>query len=201
VSSDFIKDRLRRAKLAERTVPICLSGDLVAEFEAAERALVDAQRKNTNSLAGDGTGDILDRMSQLQEQMRDDTEIFRLRAMPKAKFRALVAAHPPRRTDDGQDVDERDKFIGVNTETFFDALIRASVVEPVLDDEDWRVLLGDDEDEQARIEAEGEPVEDGKLTDKQFDTLSDVAWYLNRGDVNIPFSPAASRMSRSSETE
>jgi hypothetical protein len=65
------------------------------------------------------------------------------------------------------------------------ALIRASVFEPELDDEDWEALIGPE----------------GILTDRQFGTLSDAAWFLNRGEVNVPFSHAASLARRSTGTE
>ncbi|KPC64591.1 hypothetical protein, partial [Streptomyces chattanoogensis] len=91
---------------------------------------------------------------------------------------------------------EQDKYLGVNVTTFFDALIRASAVG--LDDDDWRVLLGDSEAERARLTAEGreDEIEEGKLTDRQYDRLADAAWGLNREDLDIPFSPDASRILR-----
>jgi hypothetical protein len=169
------------AKLPEKTVPVCLRGDLAAEFEELDRQLTEAQRKQSDSLDGSGVGALLDRMEALQAEMREHTYLFRLRAMPKPKFRALIAAHPPRRGDDGELVDG-DRLMGVDTETFWDALIRACLIDPVLDDEKWR-----------RTEA--------ALTDKQYEQLSDAAWGLNRGEVDIPFSLAASRINRVSADE
>jgi hypothetical protein len=111
--------------------------------------------------------------------------------MPRPRWREFVAEYPPRQADDGT-VDPRDQHVGVDTDEFFPALIRRSVFDPQLDDEDWRVLLGDSEAERVRREKAGKPVEDGKLTDRQFDQLADAAWGLNRRDVDVPFSPAAS---------
>ncbi|WP_229401912.1 hypothetical protein [Micromonospora okii] len=179
-----IKDRIKSARLPERTVPICLRGDLTAEFEDLERQLEDALRTPATSLEGDGAGSIAERMEVLRQQMRDDTTAFRVRAMPPPRWRAFCAEHPPRKTDAGE-VDERDRLIGVNVETFYEALIRKSVVEPALDDEDWAALLGDD----------------GVLTDRQFADLADAAWSVNRREVDIPFSLVASRMNRPSGTE
>src|SRR5690606_31840899 len=73
-------------------------------------------------------------------------------------------------------VDERDKYIGVNTDTFFPALIRRSTVEPELDDEDWDLLLNE------------------RLTSRQFDDLANAAGSLNRRGVDVAFSLAASRI-------
>ncbi|MGC5033082.1 hypothetical protein [Micromonospora sp. DT229] len=178
--TDF-KSRLANAKLPERTVPICLRGDLVAEFEDLERQLTEALQASTDSLEKAAPEGIAERMEQLRQEMRDETEIFRLRAMPRPRWRAFIAEHPPRKGEDGE-VDERDRATGVNMDTFYEALIQESVIAPVIDAEDWPVL----------IEA---------LTSRQFDELADAAWGLNRREVDIPFSPAASRMIRGSGTE
>lgn len=179
-----LKEILAGAHLPERTVPLCLRGDLVAEFEELERKLEDTGRRPADSLAGDGSGDIIDRMEALQDQMRASTVTFRLRALPKPKWRALLAAHPPRRGDDGEPLAE-DVTIGVNRETFFDAIIRACLVDPEVDDETWDMMAG----------------ENGRLTDRQLATLTDAAWDVNRGEISIPFSRAASRVKRTTERE
>lgn len=176
-----VKALIRAAKLPEKTVPVCLHADLVAEMEQAERDLTDAQRQPADSLAAGGKArEIAERIETLRQQMVDHTVEFVLRAMPRPEWKAFVAEHPPRKDDKGE-VDERDRYTGINSETFYDALVRRSVVEPELDDEDWSLLLGE------------------KLTDRQFDTLADAAWALNRRDVDVPFSLAASRILRTSE--
>lgn len=170
------KDLIRSGKLPERSVPVCLHADLVAEHEATERELGQERERPGKRLdAGSKVRELSERLTALEARMAEHTIDFRLRAMPRPKWKAFVAEHPPRKTDAGE-VDERDKFIGVNTEMFFPALVRASVVEPELDDEDWALLL------------------DERLTDRQFDELSNAAWSLNRGEVDVPFSRAASRI-------
>jgi hypothetical protein len=169
---------LAGAKLPEKTLPVCLRGDLTAEFERLDRALTEAQRNEPDSLAGNGTGDLVDQIEAVREQMREHTYDFRLRALPKPRFRALIGDHPPRRGDGGE-ILETDRVFGLNTDTFFDALIRACVVDPQLDDQTWAQL---------------EPV----LTDRQYDQLATASWDVNRSDVDVPFSLAASRISRNS---
>lgn len=170
-----IKDLLRAAKLPERSVPVCLQADLVAEHEAAERELGKARDRPGKRLdSGDRVRELSERIAALEEQMAEHTIEFRLRALPRPSWKSLLAQHSPRKADDGS-VDERDRYIGVNVETFFDALVRVCVVEPEMDEDDWRLLL------------------DEKLTDRQFDELSDAAWGLNRRDVDVPFSRAASK--------
>lgn len=178
-----IKDMIRAAKLPERVVLVCLNLDLQGEFEDAERQLQATQLRPRESLADGGdTAEIAARIEALREQMQASTVPFRLRALTRPAWRALLAAHPPRKDDEGQ-VDDRDKNIGVDTDTFFEALIRSSVVAPELDEEDWRTLL------------------DERLTDRQFDELANAAWALNRKDVDVPFSFAASRLLRNSSPE
>jgi hypothetical protein len=179
------------AQRAERTVPICLRGDLVGDWEAADRELKRVQQENlvSNSIETPDLAGLAERVRALEAEMHEHTENYRLRAMPRHKFRALVAAHPPRIGEDGEVVE--DDRLGLNSDTFFPELIRQSVVEPKLDDEDWAWLLGtDDEDDEGGI-----------LTDRQVGDLQDVAWFLNRGEVNVPFSHAASLANRGTGSE
>lgn len=165
---------LAAAQLPERTVPVCLRGDLVAEHEAADRELGLLSEKPATKFSGDGRGELQARIRDLEEQMRGATYDFRFQALPRKAWHAFVAEYPPRPDN------ERDAAIGVNAETFFEALIRKCLVDPVLDDEAWFRL-------------------NESLTDRQYDTLSDAAWALNRRDVDVPFSPAAWRQSGASE--
>lgn len=188
------KDLIRAAKLPEKSVPVCLHADLVAEHEAADRELKQERDRPSKKLDDGGRArELSERLTALEAEMAEHTIEFRLRAMPRPKWKAFIAQYPPRKAEDGT-VDERDQFIGVNVDAFFDPLIRASVIDPELDDEDWRILFGDTDEQRAQREAKGESVEEGKLTDRQFDTLADAAWALNRHGVDVPFSHAASRI-------
>lgn len=178
-----LKTMLAAAHLPERTVPVCLRGDLAAEHEELERRLDEANRRPAESLAGNGAGELADRLEELEAEMRAATVTFRLRALPKPVWRALLAAHPPRQDDDGNPIAE-DTAIGINMETFWDAMIRACLVDPMVDDETWDMMAGPD----------------GKLTDRQLGQLADAAWAANRGDVSVPFSRAASQMRRNIAT-
>lgn len=175
MTDDQTDDWLADAKPAERTVPLCLRGDLVAKFEELERQLEQARKNAGDSLAGGGAVvSISQQIEQLRETMQAATRTFRLRALPRKRWRQLVAAHPPRRGDDGKVVES--DAIGVNADTYFDAMVRACTVEPQLSDEQWVRLL------------------DEVLSDRQFDELSNTAWALNRHDVAVPTSRAASRI-------
>lgn len=165
-----VKALLATLRPAERTVPVCLRGDLLADLQAAQRDLEQAQRERSASLAGGGgVRDAAERVEAIQAGMREHTVTFRLRALGgRGKtFRDMVLAHPPR---DGV---EKDKLLGFNEESLFLALVRACLVAPVLDEEDWAALEG--------------------LNDGQWQQLCGAAWAVNAADVDIPFSRAASR--------
>lgn len=175
------KEKLQAARLPERSVPICLRGDLVADFEAAERDLKVAQQEAADAKEGGGVGPVLERIDALRAEMLEHTEEFRIRAMPSPDFHAFKAAHPPRRDDDGS-LNVSDAQLGFNVDTFFDALLRVSIVTPELDEGDWTALLA-------------------VLTDRQYNSLTDAAWFVNRHEVNAPFSSAASLAKRNSGGE
>jgi hypothetical protein len=184
-----IKDKLAKARLPERTIQLCLNGDLVARHEEAERELEQAQRNPGNSLAGNGAAAIAERIEALEAEMRESTETFVLRALPQKKgaagtrptWRELLDRHPPRRGDDGE-ILEADKGLMVNTATFYEDMVRECTVSPEMDDDDWDALFG-------------------VISSSQYQDLHMAAWLLNRGDINIPFSRAASRMRRATDGE
>lgn len=166
-----VKELIRSAKLPEKTVPLCLRADLVAEYERTERELGTALAEVGDSLAGKGehARALEGRLAKLREEMTGSTLTLTLRALPSARYQALVDEHPPRVVDDK--MDRRDQKFGFNVDAFFPALAKACTVDPQLDAEDWGALLGDD----------------GKLTDAQVDNLSTIAWQLNRKDIDLPF--------------
>jgi hypothetical protein len=175
-----IKELLQKAKRAERVVPVCLDMSLVAEFETLERELAEANRQpSTASLAGDPKIKIARRIEAIRQQMRAASVDFRIRAMPRVAWTALVRKHPPRKGNDA------DANAGMNLDTFTEAMLHVCIVDPVMDDEDWAAVFGDD----------------GVLSSAQYDTLVQVAFAVNRGDVDVPFSRAASATLRTSENE
>jgi len=188
---------LKGAKLPEASHPVCLRADLTAQFEAAERELAALGNKaDITTLDGGGPRRrLVQKIEKLQQEMTAGTVEFRLRALPKSKWRALVAAYPPRTGGDGEPLPQ-DATIGVDREAFLDALIKISVVEPAISQEQWLELIGHSEDEKRRLTAEGKEDEilEGVLTDRQYSDLCDEAWFLNRGEVSVPFSLAVSQL-------
>jgi hypothetical protein len=172
---------LAGARLPERTVSVCLRGDLVAEHEQADRELEKLIDKPSQKFGGDGRGQLQQQIRDLEAEMAAATYDFRLRALPRAAWHAFIAEHPPRREPDNS-LNASDAATGVNVETFYEALIRRCLIDPDLDDEAWFRLTE-------------------SLTDRQFDDLASAAWGLNRRDVDVPFSRAAWRQSQISELE
>lgn len=171
------------AQLAERTIALCLRGDLQARFEELDREREVADEARGDSLASGGRArEIAEQMEALRAQMRASTISVVLRALPRKKWQALCEQHPPRRDEDGNVLVE-DRASGVNNETFWDPAIRACWVSPTLTPARMKRLL------------------DEALSNRQYDLLATLAYTVNNGDVDIPFSPAASRLIRSSESE
>lgn len=172
-----IKEFLAGARLPERTVAICLRGDLVAEHQQAERELERAEKTPVDSLAGNGAAEIAEHIRAIESEMQASVYEFRLRGLPAPKFRAFKAEHPIRIKDDEPVKD--DVIFGFNVETGFEPLARMCLIEPQFDDETWPQFMD-------------------TLTEQQFEEIAAAAWYLNRGDIDIPFSSAASRLIRAS---
>jgi hypothetical protein len=171
------------AKPAERTIPLCTRGDLVARFEELEQEFEVASEARGDSLASGGRArEIAEEMESLRVQMRASTKIVVLRALtPRKKWQALCEQHPPRRDDDGN-VFPEDRATGVNNETFWEPAIRACWAAPQLTPPQMNKLLD-------------------VLSNRQYDLLAALVQAVNNGDVDIPFSPAASRLIQTSSSE
>lgn len=181
-----IKERIRKAGPTTRTHRVWLGADLdlVDEYEAAVQALEEA-KKPGDSLAGRGSvADAEQRVAELRAKLDEFAVDFKLRGLDDLNWSRLLDQHQPRKDADGK-VDEQDVEFGYNLETFPPALVRAATVEPVMDDEDWQALLG------------GENTL-GLVTSNQLQELFKVAFRLTRHAVDVPFSPAVSKPTRSS---
>jgi hypothetical protein len=190
------------AKPAETTVPICLRGELVAQLEDLEREYEKARRQPSTrgKEDPDPQTEFVEQARALQAEMEQGTVVFRLRKLPPAKYRALVAAHPPRRDEEDQ-LDQGDVNLGFNRDTFLPELIRLSTYEPQLSDAEWRRLLGDSETEAARLAEAGEDAEEGVLSFHQTTELAGAAYAVNEREVRVPFSLADLLMKQSSVGE
>jgi predicted nuclease with TOPRIM domain len=153
------------AKLPTKAVPLCLRGDLQAEYEELEReqkALKERQKRGgTLSGSSDELKALEEKIAVLREEMQESTKVFTLRGLPKKKFSDLKASKPLR---------EEDKESGVdyNGEEFPVLLVQACLVDPAL------------------TIPEVEDLVETVFTQGQWDLLFWSSMYLNRGTVEIP---------------
>jgi hypothetical protein len=175
-----LKSKLATAKRPERTVEVCLRGDLQAEFEELDRQareLLDAAPADGRLVGNPERKRLADEIERLRAEMRESMVVFRLRALPRGRYTALMADHPP---VDGND---RDRQLGYNPDAFFPDVVLKSIVEPEdIDADTWDALLD-------------------ALTDHQFDEFVAAVTLLNHRRVDVPFSKAASLLTRPSEPE
>jgi hypothetical protein len=170
------RDKVKTARLPERVVPLVMRGDLAVEHERLVDEIEKAKARGASSLAGAGTAELKEQLRAIEAEMQDSIVAFRLRALPRSKrpddgrptWSELGEQHPPRVSDGVMDA--RDRIAGgINADTFPEPLVKASVVEPDdITEADWPGLLAG-------------------LTQGQFDSLVNVAWELNRGEVDVPF--------------
>lgn len=179
---------LDEAELPERTVNVCLQGKLRGDWELLSEQLQEAKQRDRESMSDDGGRSIAEQMEALEERMRAATVAVRLRALEEAdgvpgrtRFNRLLAEHPPRKEN------RLDATLGLNKDTFFDALIPMSVVDVTAHDGDVHVPDGKWVNRML-----------GRITAKQWDDLANAAFVLNGGGVDVPFSPAASRITQDS---
>ena len=168
------------AKLPRTDVQLCVRGDLIANYQAADEKLhaALAEAAPGESLAGtpEGVLPLAEAVEAIRQEMQDYTLKLVVQALPRQKWKDLEAEHPPRRSEDGG-VHDEDRRFGVDVTTFFPVVIPLCVVEPDdLTAELWAELLTT------------------SLTDGQIEDLCATIWNLNQGKVAVPFSPAASRI-------
>ena len=99
-----------------------------------------------------------------------------LKALPRKVWRSLVALHPPRDDNAG------DAAMGVNDETFGEALVAASLASPTFASDSDRDAFAD------------------SLRDADFERVYATAFALNRGKSAAPKADLSSRLSQTSET-
>jgi hypothetical protein len=154
------------ASLPEKTVELCLRGDLVARIEDLERDLRTALTNQHTMADRAKSRKVAEQIEAVRTEMHDSAVVFRFRGLNRRAWVDLLAEHEPRK-DNAEDAEW-----GYNTDTFFPALLRACLIDPEVDEEQWERL-------------------ESVMTAKQFDELVDVALTVSRRSVDIPFSFAS----------
>lgn len=169
-----IESIIDEAEPAETVVTLCIKGSLRSKFDRLEAQLGDLG-SNVGSLAGDSKKPaIAAEMAELVEQMHAYERPFTLRALtPRRAWRNLTAKRPVKTPD-------------LTAEQYADLyhpwlceVVAASAVDPAMTAEQVERLAD-------------------KLSDGDWGVLANAAWSVNDDSRGIPFSVAASVMSRSS---
>lgn len=174
--------------LPTTTVPLCTNLALVAEHEKYVRELQELERENVTKDERENSprSSVVEKIRDLEAQMKDSVITFTLQALPKKIFAELEAKHAPR---DGQKLDQQ---YGINVKTGPDAILASTLPATII----------------SVVDAAGEKVDfTGADWMGEADSLSNAQWSLfavavlalNRGSNEVPFSRAASRETRRSE--
>lgn len=167
---------LAAAKMPERTVDLCLRGDLQALFESLESELRESRAAGTavDSLAGDPHArELAEQITALQDDMAAHTVTLTVRGITNPHWNKLVADCPVR------DGNSTDRALGYDVDKFFPLLVKTCLLD--VTDEQWQKLY-------ATISA------------GQFEALSDASLAVSRRRVDVPKSLLASEVLRISET-
>ena len=128
-----------KPRLDEDWTEICLRPDLIAEHDEAKERLAEAQvRVGPERLADGNTAEsveLAEKVQALEVLIAESSVAFRFRGLSRDKFRVICDEHPPRPTN------SYDLAVGYNTEALGDALVEASLIEPVFDDAAWAELV------------------------------------------------------------
>ncbi|TBL44238.1 hypothetical protein EYA84_02000 [Verrucosispora sp. SN26_14.1] len=184
-----IKDRIKKASHNTKRIPVYLGLDhnLLDEYQQALSDLEDAESRAPDadtSTYGDSLESVptsqavveqRERVQQLRDRLDEYKVMLTIRPLDDDEWERVRLAHPPRRGGDGVEADLRDTDSQFNTSTFPGGLLRAAVVDPQLDDEDWGRLLGTD----------GQPA---LLPMPQQHQAADEVLRISRHRLNIPFS-------------
>lgn len=164
-----LDDLLQKARLPETTVPVCVRGDLQAEWDRLNEELVRLRATSGRKMAGGPReSELSDRIRQIESDMSESVVKVTLRALPQPEWRKIKRDHPPRKDD------PEDQRAGMNVEAFLDDLVSRCIVSPEMSLEQAERLLG-------------------VLSPGQYEKLTSSAWLVNSRDVEIPFSPLASQ--------
>jgi hypothetical protein len=92
-----LSDKLQHRTFPTKDVTLCLDAALSAERDAAMAELVKAKDADSGRLAGNGTGAIQKRITEIESRMRDSLVTLRITGLPFADYNKAVHANPPRK--------------------------------------------------------------------------------------------------------
>jgi hypothetical protein len=161
-----IEEILARAKPREKTVMVCLAGDLAGEAERLQdelsRVSEDWEPEDLTAVHPGRT--IAEQLKTVHAQVREAEEPFTMRYIGDRAYSDLMAAHPAE--------SDQEAF---NSVTFPRALVAASCIQPKMSEEQVIELF--------------EVINEGEIK-----KLFDAAWDVHNASDVIPFSLAASAL-------
>lgn len=156
---------LSQAKAREKSVYLCLAGDLIAEVDRLERQLgeLSGDPWQPDSLAATNPAQkIAKQIKAVRDRMKKAETEFRFRALGDKKYSDLMAAHPAKTAEEAWD-----------PQTFPKALVTACAIDPVMTEEQAEALFE-------------------ILNEAQRHELMQAAYDVNNEATSIPFSVTAS---------
>lgn len=167
-------------------VDFCADLSLRADWETAQEALEKARKNPSGQMIDTAVAEAAAEVQRLESLMEDEIHVFRIEALQRRRWNDLGAEHEPR---EGSAQDAR---LGVNTETFFDAVaVEPGCVIAVTMKKDGSVVDFDPKTDWVPLADE--------MTNGQYNNFVEKFLELNRGITNVPFSKVASVMTRASE--
>jgi len=158
-----IEELLAQIRLPTDVVPLCLRGDLIAEWARLERDFRAANSTLDDEVTPAGVSTravaIARQMEGMRAEMQAATRLFSLQAVRRPEWGKLVKAH----SKGPDEVDE---------DAFSVAIVAACCTDPVM------------------TVAQAERLRD-ELTDGQWETLGKAVMALNRTSPGVPYSQAA----------
>lgn len=162
---------LAQATRPERTVRLCLRGDLTAALAQAKADLADAEERGGKSSLADTTLPRLrEKVADLREQVDEATVAFTFQGLSRAQIHTVMRDSPVRKDD------KLDAAAGYDRDRYSWLLVRASLTAPDLTDEQYERLFG-------TPDAMGS----GLLTAAQFQRIDQVVSEVTFGSVDVPF--------------
>lgn len=153
-------------------------GDDLARIDELHQAVVRAENDATTRLGHEqpaGLAEAEEHDEFVREAEQRAVKVV-VKALGRRRWRELVGEHPPREGN------EADEGLGVNDETFGDALVAASVISPEMSDGEMTDFLD-------------------SLRDADFQRIYMQCFWLNRGQGEAPKASLASELtSRNAET-
>lgn len=170
-----ILEILGKAKLPESSVTLCLAADLQGRWEELDEQLGAASAEVLSLGEVSPARKIALQMNELRAQMEASQETFRLRALSAKAWRKILDQQPEEGTTDELKASYDDRF-----HAWVCKVVAVSCYDPGMSIEQA--------DELSQYVSGG-----------QWKQLTDAAWELNGGRRNVPFSSAASALTRSYE--